>query len=167
MLAELCSCMQVGMCSGELVVRAGVTGRRMIPSLLLQARLGHQELEQGVGRVVKLLACETKTHKQKLIQQHKVLKQVQSMQKTSQVRTRAAIIQFECLRGQAVAPASPSLFAFHIFIRFLRVCEVCYSVCRAEQTISKIVDEASVSRTIRIVICCQANDCADLVLRDC
>jgi hypothetical protein len=50
-----------------------------------QARLGHQELEQGISRVVKLLACETKTHKQKLIQQHKVLKQVQTMQKISKV----------------------------------------------------------------------------------
>jgi hypothetical protein len=64
-----------------------------VPCLMLiamlyvrQARLSHQELEQGVGRIVKLLACEAKTHKQKLIQQHKVLKQAQGLQKTSAVR---------------------------------------------------------------------------------
>jgi len=55
----------------------------MSSTLLEQARLSHQELEQGVGRVVKLLAHETKTHKQKLIQQHKVLKHVQGLQKTA------------------------------------------------------------------------------------
>jgi hypothetical protein len=57
-----------------------------------QARLSHQELEQGITRVVKLLACETKTHKQKLIQQHKVLKQVQAMQRTSKVNAHAVFI---------------------------------------------------------------------------
>ena len=50
-----------------------------------QARVGHQELEAGVNRVVKLLAHETKTHKQKLMQQHKVLKEVLSMQRSAKV----------------------------------------------------------------------------------
>ncbi len=34
--------------------------------------MGHEELEQGVTKIVKLLSTETKTHKQKLMQQHKV-----------------------------------------------------------------------------------------------
>ena len=41
----------------------------MASTLLELARGGHEELEVGVNRVVKLLAAETKTHKQKLIQQ--------------------------------------------------------------------------------------------------
>lgn len=54
---------------------------------LRQARVGHQELEAGVNRVVKLLAHQTKTHKQKLMQQHKVLKEVLTMQKSAKVKS--------------------------------------------------------------------------------
>jgi hypothetical protein len=50
-----------------------------------QARVGQQELEAGVNRVVKLLGHQTKTHKQKLMQQHKVLKEVLTMQKSAKV----------------------------------------------------------------------------------
>jgi hypothetical protein len=41
----------------------------MASTLIELARAGHEELEVGVNRIVKLLAAETKTHKQKLIQQ--------------------------------------------------------------------------------------------------
>ena len=42
-------------------------------------------MEAGVNRIVKLLAHETKTHKQKLMQQHKVLKEVLTMQRSAKV----------------------------------------------------------------------------------
>jgi hypothetical protein len=44
----------------------------MSSSLLEQARTGHEELELGERKIVKILGIETKTHKQKLMQQHKV-----------------------------------------------------------------------------------------------
>jgi splicing factor 3A subunit 3 len=52
----------------------------MSSTLLELARGGHEEMEVGVNKVVKLLAAETKTQKQKLIQQHKVLKEVKTLQ---------------------------------------------------------------------------------------
>lgn len=41
----------------------------MASTLLELARSNHEELEVGTNRIVKLLGTETKTHKQKLIQQ--------------------------------------------------------------------------------------------------
>eukprot|EP00961_Rhodomonas_salina_P170354 2296450-Rhodomonas_salina.1 len=45
---------------------------RVVSCVAVQARMGHEEVEQGVAKIVKLLSTETKTHKQKLMQQHKV-----------------------------------------------------------------------------------------------
>mmetsp|Transcript_15786 Transcript_15786/g.37727 ORF Transcript_15786/g.37727 Transcript_15786/m.37727 type:complete len:496 (+) Transcript_15786:200-1687(+) len=59
----------------------------MSSTLLEQARMGHEEVEQGVAKIVKLLSTETKTHKQKLMQQHKVLKEVHNMQATARKLT--------------------------------------------------------------------------------
>jgi len=42
---------------------------KMASTLLELSRGGHEEMEVGENRIVKLLAAETKTHKQKLIQQ--------------------------------------------------------------------------------------------------
>jgi hypothetical protein len=41
----------------------------MASTLLELARSNHEDLEVGTNRIVKLLSTETKTHKQKLIQQ--------------------------------------------------------------------------------------------------
>lgn len=41
----------------------------MASTLLELSRAGHEEMEVGENRIVKLLAAQTKTHKQKLIQQ--------------------------------------------------------------------------------------------------
>ena len=42
----------------------------MASTLVEQARVGHEEMEMGVKKLTKLLGMETKTHKQKLMQQH-------------------------------------------------------------------------------------------------
>ena len=55
----------------------------MSSTLLELARVAHEEIEVGENRIVRLLAAETKTHKQKLIQQHKVLKEVKTLQGVS------------------------------------------------------------------------------------
>ena len=55
----------------------------MASTLLELSRTGHEEMELGENRIVKLLAAETKTHKQKLIQQHKVLKEVKGLQRVA------------------------------------------------------------------------------------
>jgi len=43
----------------------------------------HEEMEVGMNKMVKLLATEAKTQKQKVIQQHKVLSQVKKIQKSA------------------------------------------------------------------------------------
>jgi len=55
----------------------------MASTVLELSRSGHEEMEVGENRIVKLLAAETKTHKQKLIQQHKVLKEVKCLQRVA------------------------------------------------------------------------------------
>mmetsp|Transcript_62856 Transcript_62856/g.149778 ORF Transcript_62856/g.149778 Transcript_62856/m.149778 type:complete len:496 (+) Transcript_62856:170-1657(+) len=52
----------------------------MASTLVEQARVGHEEMELGVKKLVKLLGMETKTHKQKLMQQHQVLQEAKRMQ---------------------------------------------------------------------------------------